>query len=65
MAAESEVERDRLVPCPDVAATASELVVRIRRVERIVEQIAGVPVPQIWDLIVEVTHHVPWEGADR
>ena len=41
------MERDHLVPCRDDAATASELVVRIQRLERIVEQIVGVLVAQI------------------
>ena len=39
--------RDHLVPCRDDAATASELAVRLRRLERIMEQIGSVLVPQI------------------
>ena len=39
--------------CRDDAATASELVVRIRRLERIVEQIGGVLVPQIMKVDVD------------
>ena len=49
VAAELKVGRDHPVLGRDVAATASldELVVRVARLERVVEQIAGAPVPQV------------------
>ena len=48
VAAESKVGRGHPVLSRDVAVTASldELVVRVARLERVVEQIAGAPVPQ-------------------
>ena len=42
---------------PDV----SSMMERITRLERVVEQILGMPVPQIKKGIVEVTQHVPQE----
>ena len=41
------MERDHPLPCRDDAATANELVARIQRLERLVEQIGAVLVPQI------------------
>ena len=67
MAAESEVERDHPGPCRDVAATASldELMKRVQRLERVVEQIGGVPVPQIWEPIVDGLQLVPQERVQN
>ena len=60
-------------PCRDVAATscrvdaatASDLVVRVRRLERIVEQIGGVLVPQILEGDVDVLQHIPQERVQN
>ena len=61
-------------PCRDVAATSCRVVAatasvelegRVRRLERIVEQIGGVPVPQIWEPIVEGPHLVPLERVQN
>ena len=44
--------RDHPVLGCDVAATALDgLAERVTRLERVVEQIAGAPVPQIWEPI--------------
>ena len=48
------VGRDHPVLGCDVAATALDrLAERVTRLERVVEQIAGAPVPQIWEPIGE------------
>ena len=47
VAAESEVERDHLLPCRDNAAPADGLMERVLQLERIVEQIVGVTMPKI------------------
>ena len=57
------MERDHPVPCRDVAATDSldELAERVTQLERVVEQIAGAPVPQILEGVVDGLQHVPQE----
>ena len=52
--------RDHPVPSRDVAATASldELAERVTLLERVVEQIAGAPVPQILEGVVDGLQHV-------
>ena len=64
VAAESKVGRDHPVLGRDVAATASldELMVRVARLERVVEQIAGSPVPQI--LGERVQNRTPEQAMD-
>ena len=64
VAAESEVGRDHPVLCRDVVATASlgELAERVsQRLERVVEQFVGAPVPQIMKDTVDSVQHVPQE----
>ena len=58
--------RDHPVPCRDVAATASldELAERVTLLERVVEQIAGAPVPQILEGVVDSLQHVQQERAE-
>ena len=61
VAAESEVGRDHPVLGCDVAVTALDgLAGRVTRLERVVEQIAGAPVPQILESFVDV-EQVPQE----
>ena len=59
--------RDHPVLGRDVAATASldELAERVARLERVVEQIAGAPVPQILEVGVNGLQHVPQERVQN
>ena len=61
------MERDHPVLGRDVAATASldELAERVTRLERIVEQIVGVPMPKIVEGDVVVLQHVPQERVQN
>ena len=65
-AAESKVGRDHPVPCRNGAATAclDELAERVTQLERVVEQIAGAPVPQILEG-VDGLQHVPQERVQN
>ena len=66
VAAESEVERDHLTPCRDDAATALDVLMeRVTRLERVVEQIVGVPLPQIMKEIVDGMQHIPEERVQN
>ena len=67
VAASSGTGRDLPVLCRDVAATASlgELAERVSRLERIVEQIGGVLLPQNMKDIVEGMQHVPEERVQN
>ena len=59
--------RDHPVLGCDVAATASldELVVRVARLERVVEEIAGASVPLILEDGVDGLQHVPQERVQN
>ena len=62
VAAESEVGRDHPVPCRDVAATAlNELTKEVQRLERVLEQIGGVSVPQLTESLVDDPQRAPQE----
>ena len=52
--------RDHLLPCRDYAALAG-----LGSMERVVEQIVGAPVPQIWEPIVEGVQLAPQERVQN
>ena len=60
VAAESEVGRDHFLLCRDDAALAG-----LGSMERVVEQIVGAPVPQIWEPVVEGVQLAPQERVQN
>ena len=60
VAAESKVGRDHPVRCRDDAAPAG-----LGSMERVVEQIVGAPVPQIWEPVVEGVQLAPQERVQN
>ena len=59
--------RDHPVPCRDVAATASldEVTERVARLDRVVEQVAGAPVPEILESFGEGAQLAPQERVQN